>query len=298
MIAYGRHFRAGQLAKAFSVVGAAASPLLLKALWRGPQKAFEFSARARELCNELAGDDSIAEITLRELAGNRETATGIWLDLGTPSGEMPAGELANLCALARLCEPRCVVEIGTARGWTTRHLAHNTPEDCQIFTVDLPAGVSAIAAADYSDPHLVAAACGSQRNFEAEPKITQLLHDSATVDWTKPLDRPVDLALIDGSHLYEHVRADTEQLWNMLSPSAIVLWHDYSTVEVRRGVRKYLLELHASGWPFRRLAGTHFGICAHTQSAAPTEFGTKQNHIERMLDGIRKPETKGEPCWS
>jgi Methyltransferase domain len=298
MIAFGRHFRAAQLAKAVSVVSAAASPLLLRALRSGPRAAFEFSARAREVCNELTDRDSIATVTLKELGGNRGAGCDIWLDLGTPSGEMPAGELACLCGLARLRQPRCVVEIGTARGWTTRHLARNTPDDCRIFTVDLPANDRAVSAADYSDPHLVTAAWESQCNFEAEPKITQILHDSTTMEWEKRLDRPVDFALIDGSHLYEHVRADTERLWSVLAPSAVVLWHDYSTVEVRRGVRKYLLELHGEGLPIRRLAGTHFGAYTCANSATPADSPSKQKKITHPLNGNREPAVNGERCSS
>ncbi len=270
MIAYGRQFRSGQLAKAISIVGSAASPLLLKALRNGPQAAFEFSARAVEMCNELTDDDVIPAVTLGELA-TRRTSGEIWIDLGAPSGEMPPGELALLCSLARIFQPRRVVEIGTARGWTTLHLARNTPSDCRIFTVDLPPA-SASDAARFSDPHLVRAAGKAARDFENEPKITQILHDSTTLEWCRLLDGPVDFALIDGSHLYEHVRADTERLWNVLAPGAVVLWHDYATVEVRRGVRKFLLELHRSGRPIRRLAGTHFGVHVHAAAACATTF--------------------------
>jgi|HubBroStandDraft_6_1064221.scaffolds.fasta_scaffold58617_2 predicted O-methyltransferase YrrM len=297
MIAYGRHFRAAQFAKAISLVGVAASPLLLKALRHGPQAAFEFSARAKEVCDELSERDPIAEITLKELAGSRDAAGEVWLDLGSPSGEMPAGELACLCALARLRQPQCVVEIGTARGWTTRHLARNTPKDCRIFTVDLPAeGRAAAAASHWSDPHLVTAAWDNQRDFEAEPKITQILHDSTTIEWENLLDRKVDLALIDGSHLYEHVRADTERLRRVLAPTAIVLWHDYSTVEVRRGVRKYLLELHSSGWPIRRLAGTHFGVYGLACVGDSKESSKKRNNHDRPWPEIDEPEELSERC--
>src|SRR5271166_4011594 len=163
MIAYGRQFRSGKLAKAISIVGSAASPLLLKALRNGPQAAFEFSARAVEMCNELTEEDVIPAVTLGELAAGR-TSGEIWIDLGAPSGEMPPGELASLCSLVRVLQPRRVVEIGTARGWTTLHLARNTPIDCRIFTVDLPP-VSASDAAHFSDPHLVRAAGKAARDF-------------------------------------------------------------------------------------------------------------------------------------
>lgn len=268
MIAYGRQFRTAQLARAMAVVGSAASPLLLKALKNGPQAAFEFSARALEICKELTERDLIPTVRLGELLSDRPVASEIWLDLEGPSGEMPPGELACLCALARLCRPRCVVEIGTARGWTTHHLARNTPADCRIFTVDLPPGRPGDAAR-FSDPHLVEMARSAPCGFEDEPKVTQILHDSTTLEWQCFLDRPVDLALIDGSHLYEHVRADTERLWNLLAPGAIVLWHDYAMVEVRRGVRKYLLELYRAGCPIGRLAGTRFGVYVHPPAIVP-----------------------------
>jgi predicted O-methyltransferase YrrM len=267
MIAYGRQFRPAQLARVMTVLGSAASPLLLKALRNGPQAAFEFSARAAEMCNEITEHDEIPGVTIGELARGRPPAGEIWIDLSAPSSEMPPGELASLCALTRILAPRCVVEIGTASGWTARHLSRNTPDDCRIYTVDLPPA-SALNAAHYSDPHLVRAARKAVRDFGDDPKISQILHDSTTLEWDRLLDRPVDLALVDGSHLYEHVRADTERLWNVLARGAVVLWHDYATVEVRRGVRKYLLELHRSGHAIRRLAGTHFGVHICTDGGA------------------------------
>jgi hypothetical protein len=285
MIAYGRDFRAAQLAKAVSVVGAAASPLLLKALRRGPQAAFEFSARVLELCNELREDDPIPAVPLREICGSAESSREVWLDLGILSPEMPPGELAVLCSLVRNLEPRTIVEIGTARGWTTRHLARNSPLAARIFTVDLPPGLAD--ASRYSDPQLVRAAVQRPCDFESEPKITQILHDSATVEWKKLLDRPVDFALVDGSHLYEHVRAGTEALAGVLAPSALILWHDYSTVEVRRGVRKYLLELHRSGLPIRRIASLHFGVChwGETKSSAHPAGQSNQQQPFLMREG-------------
>lgn len=140
MIFFGRKFRAGQLARAASVIASAASPLLLKSLRLGPKAAFEFSARSLEICRELEQRDPLPSVCIGDLSCGRAAARELWLDLGAPSGEMPPGELAYVCTLIRQWRPRCIVEIGTARGWTTRHLARNSPDDCRIFTVDLPAG--------------------------------------------------------------------------------------------------------------------------------------------------------------
>lgn len=291
MIAFGRQFRAAQLAKAVTVAGSAASPLFLKTLCRGPRTAFEFSARALEVCKELTEQDLIPAVTLAELAPDGTAACEVWLDLGTPSGEMPPADLASLCALARIFEPRRVVEIGTATGWTTRHLARNTPPNCRIFTVDLPPE-GTTDPAQHSDPHLVEAASKIRRDFADEPKITQILHDSTTLEWERHLDRPVDMALVDGSHLYEHVRADTERLWRVLAPGAVVLWHDYATVEVRRGVRKFLLELYRAGHPVRRLAGTRFGVYVDSADRSHEE------PAQRPIEAGRTGRVEGAPCWS
>lgn len=290
MILFGRQFRVSHLARAASVVASAASPLLFRTLRFGPKAAFEFSARALEACREMTSCDPLPQVSIGSLAASRSGPRELWLDLDLPSGEMPPGELAYLCTLVRHWQPHCMVEIGTARGWTTRHLARNSPDDCRIFTVDLPPE-DALDPASFSDPQLVTLARQRSPQFLGEPKITQILHDSTTLDWRALLDRPVDLALVDGSHLYEHVRADTERLWDALAPGALVLWHDYSLVEVRRGVRKYLLELLDSGRTVRRLAGSHFAAYVHDIGVPPA-----------IQDAVGLPAAAEHgseaPCWN
>jgi len=290
MILFGRQFRTSQLARAASVVASAASPLLLRTLRFGPKTAFEFSARALEICREMTARDPLPQVSIGALTAGRSAPRELWLDLDLPSGEMPPGELAYLCTLVRHWQPHCIVEIGTARGWTTRHLARNSPDDCRIFTVDLPPE-DALDSASFSDPQLVALARRRSLQFLDEPKITQILHDSTTLDWRALLDRPVDLALVDGSHLYEHVRADTERLWDALAPGALVLWHDYSLVEVRRGVRKYLLELLASGRAVRRLAGSHFAAYVH-------DAGVRHDVQEATVLPTGSERGNEAPCWN
>ena len=60
-----------------------------------------------------------------------------------------------------------------------------------------------------------------------EHKITQLLGDSATFNFSDYLKR-MDLVFVDGSHAIEYVRSDTENAFKMIcSGAGVIIWHDY-----------------------------------------------------------------------
>jgi len=273
MLIYGRHFKFRQLAKAASVVAGAMSPLFIRALGKGFLTAFEFSAHMRELYHDLAENDPIPVVTISERSANFLRGQEIWVDLSEPATAISAAELAYICSLVKAQDPRLVVEIGTYRGFTTLHLSRNTADSCQIFTVDLPPE-SAKGAPFYSDSHLVKACGAMPRVFGNDPKITQILKDSTTINWEQVLNAPIDFAFIDGSHLYEHVRKDTEGIMKALAPKGVVVWHDYFAVEIRRGVRKYLNELYRNGLPLWRIAGT--ALCVYAR-----------NHVNRSATDQR-----------
>jgi predicted O-methyltransferase YrrM len=280
MLVYGRHFKFRQLATGASVVAGAMSPLFIRALGKGFLTAFEFSARTRGLYHDLAESDPIPVITISELSADFLRGQEIWIDLSEPATAISAAELAYICSLLRAQNPRLVVEIGTYRGFTTLHLSRNTSESCHIFTVDLPPE-SARNAAFYSDSHLVKACGAMPRVFGNDPKITQILKDSTTINWEQVLNAPIDFAFIDGSHLYEHVRKDTEGIMKALAPKGVVVWHDYFAVEIRRGVRKYLNELYRNGLPLWRIAGTALCIYARGVTARPAR-GPRSHHQSQV----------------
>lgn len=284
MLIYGRHFKFSQLVKAATVVASAVSPLFIRALGRGPLTAFEFSARAHQLYDELAGDDPIPVLTLSQLGANLLKGKEIWVDLSEPHPVLSAAELSYICSLAKARNPRVVVEIGTYRGFTTLHLSRNTADSCRILTVDLQPE-SAKDAPFYSDSHLVKACGAVPRVFGNDPKITQILQDSTTIQWGRFLSAPIDLAFVDGSHLYEHVRKDTEGIMKALAPKGLVVWHDYMTAEIRRGVRKYLIELYRNGLPLRRIAGTT--LCVYARDLM-THSGTGQQSHEQAHGGASR----------
>lgn len=260
---YGRQFNLRQCAKLASVVGLASGPLLFAALKKGPLTAFEFASRSLELFKDLATADTLPAVTLADLGVRNVHSKEIWIDLDRPSLSMPPGELALLCALVRWKDPTTVLEIGTYKGFTTLHLSKNTSQDCRIFTVDLPPEAAAKKASQSSDPHLIRESARSERAFGHDSKIAQILEDSTAIDWARMVDRPVDFAFVDGSHLYEHVRKDTEAVFKVLAAGGVLVWHDYLRVEVRRGVGRYLAELRKTGLPVYRLQGTTLAIYVH-----------------------------------
>ena len=284
MVIYGRNFKLLQLAKGACVVAGAISPLSVRALSRGFLIAFKYSAGARELYDELAEDDPIPVITLSHLSANLLKGQEIWVDLREPSPAMSAAELAYICSLARAQNPQVVVEIGTCRGFTTLHLSRNTAGSCRIFTVDLPPGF-AEKAPFYSDSHLVERSGAVPRVFGNDPKITQILQDSTTIQWEHVLSAPIDFAFVDGSHLYDHVRKDTEGVMKALAPNGIVVWHDYRTVEIRRGVRKYLIELYRNGLPLWRIAGT--ALCVYARDHVNHSGTGQRNHDQSQVEARR-----------
>jgi len=265
MILQGRQFTVRQAVKLVSVVGLASGPLFVGTLRKGPLIAFEFASRSLELFKELVTTDPLPATTLEKLGVGNGHSKQIWIDLEKPSPSMPPGELAVLCSLIRWKNPKTAIEIGTYKGFTTLHFSRNTSETCRIFTVDLPPEAAGKRASQSSDPHMIKESAISERAFGNESKITQILQDSTSIDWAKIVNQPVDFAFVDGSHLYEHVRKDTEAVLKVLAPGGILVWHDYLRVEIRRGVGQYLSELQKSGLPVYRLEGTT--ICVHVRAA-------------------------------
>jgi predicted O-methyltransferase YrrM len=176
------------------------------------------------------------------------------LDAYGPScGQSPL-EILSLCAIARARQPRVVLEIGTFRGITTLLLALNTPDDAQIFTVDLPPG-SAGTQYPVTEPHLVEKR-GSRTDlwdaYGVTDRITQIYCDSATLS-PRRLPPGIDLVFVDGSHSYDYVRNDSRIAFEVLSPDGVVIWDDYATA--KEGVFRYLNQL-AGERDLIHLAGT------------------------------------------
>lgn len=95
-----------------------------------------------------------------------------------------------------------VFELGTGFGCMTLQFSLNTPDDCQIHTLDI---------------------IPDQRGFifkdkPSAKKITQLIGDSKTLDLTR-FNKAMDFIFIDGGHDYETVMADSKKAFTMIAPA-------------------------------------------------------------------------------
>ena len=164
-----------------------------------------------------------------------------------------------LAALATALECDAIFEFGTYMGETSWLLAHNLPK-ARIFTLDLP-GPDAVdkARLDITDPEYFATwDRGARfRGTEEGQRITQLLGDSATFDFSPYLGK-IDLVYVDASHSYSYVRSDTEAALAMLSETGTIVWDDYTYYP---GIYKYLNELAPSlDRPIYHLLGTRLAL--------------------------------------
>ena len=163
-------------------------------------------------------------------------------------------ETQVLSALVRHFQPKTIFEIGTYYGFTTLHMAYNSPQDCKIYTLDLPVGYDQqqkekIAKYSYSDQLVVKLSMESSdkrifRKTEVEHKIQELYGNSKEFDFS-PYYGKMDLILIDGNHTYDFVKSDTAVAMKMLSPRGIILWHDFDFL-YHRGIFRFLNELAAA----------------------------------------------------
>jgi predicted O-methyltransferase YrrM len=172
------------------------------------------------------------------------------------------GKLSDLISLAQIVKfqnSERMFEFGTFRGFTTYHLATNTPASSRIFTIDLPASDLANAQLELTNLDLIQKPISGEwfKNTECESKITQLFGDSAKFDFS-PYAGSMDFIFIDGAHSYEYVISDSENARKMLRPDGIITWHDYPAYP---GVWAALEEL-SKKWPgtFSWINGTEVAL--------------------------------------
>ena len=146
-------------------------------------------------------------------------------------GNISLAEIAVISKLVKLHNPTTLFEIGTFDGRTTLNLAANSSQDAKVYTLDLPQeGLSEtrLSLEPGEEKYIEKKKSGSRYlNTDCEKKITQLYGDSATFDFS-PFFDAIDFIFIDGSHSYEYILNDSEQVLKLLrNRKGIILWHDY-----------------------------------------------------------------------
>ena len=166
------------------------------------------------------------------------------------SGDVSLGELAVLAsAAAALRAGDEIIEIGTFDGRTTLNLAINAPAQYRVFTLDLPPDAAPKFDLAPGERAYVEKPRSGRRFLQAPPewaaaagRITQLIGDSATYDWSPHTGR-AGLVFVDGSHAYDYVSADSNTAFRLVANKGMVIWHDYGVWE---GVTRALEEIEAS----------------------------------------------------
>lgn len=228
-----------------------------------PRQLVEYTSESLFLFKALAGRRGLPEANVFEvLEAPATTPIELRLVRGTigfmPSASLTA-DLVALCLLARILKPQRILEIGTATGYSTLHLALNAPADAIVFTLDLPpAGGTSVALRTtwMDDAHIRPSVRGHQllfRGSEVESRIVTLFGDSATFDFS-PYHGSIDLFFIDGAHSYEYVRNDTRRALDCVRPGGVIAWHDFGRAGVN-GVSRHLRELAAAGRKIHAIPG-------------------------------------------
>lgn len=178
------------------------------------------------------------------------------------SGNVRISELGIISLLAKRCQNDSIIfEIGTLDGRTTINLAINSLESCKIYTLDLPQNketkfnIEEVERRfiDKQEPGLRYKSCGERFFLKYKAKITQLLGDSATFDFS-PFENKCGLVFVDGSHAYEYARVDSYSALKIVKDGGVIIWHDYG---VWRGVTQALEELEEKEkLGLRHIAGT------------------------------------------
>jgi hypothetical protein len=176
-------------------------------------------------------------------------------------GGVSLAELAVLATAAASVQSGAeIIEIGTFDGRTTLNFAVNAAAHQKIFTLDLPPDVPTRFTHSPGERAYVDKPIFGRHFLNAPPewqrscgRITQLLGDSATFDWTQHHGQ-AGLVFVDGSHTYETVLTDSDAALRLVADRGMIIWHDYGVWE---GVTRALEELEATrGLGMRHVRGT------------------------------------------
>jgi predicted O-methyltransferase YrrM len=139
---------------------------------------------------------------------------------------LPMLELVTIGGLCQHLKPKRIFEIGTYTGSTTLVMALNSPKDCKITTMDLPAkdlpAVPSHSKAGDAQFRVGSAFLGTPQ----ASRIEQILGDSTAFDFS-PYHGTIDLLLIDGNHSYPFASSDSRNALKMLAPGGVIIWDDY-----------------------------------------------------------------------
>lgn len=173
---------------------------------------------------------------------------------------MPEHELLTLGELAKLLQPKLVVEFGNFMGGSTLAMAANIPSNGRIATVDLDPTCRPEHEHGMGGGLLEFDVGGLFRGTQIEHNIEQ--HFANTVEFSDTdLVGRADVVFVAAGHTYEFAKRDTATALKFLRPGGAIIWHDYSwTPEIPEcvGVTKTVNEFSEQYGGCRQITGLRF----------------------------------------
>lgn len=168
----------------------------------------------------------VPSITLEELIPSStvaEIAPYAYVD-----GNLSYYELIALSSMIKSFKPLNMLEIGTFNGLSTLHMALNSPSNAQIHTLDL-LQIDLSYPVDESDISYILDKKKLHKKYAPYPQNKKIIeHQGNSFIYPFTLFGAPELAFIDGGHLYENVKNDTEQCFKILKKPGLMIWHDYT----------------------------------------------------------------------
>jgi predicted O-methyltransferase YrrM len=220
--------------------------LSLKLWIKNPARARAFSGRVFRNYMSLVGEDRWFSRGINEILPEMNEWRIVIEHTPGDGIDTPIDELAYLALLTRNLKPRNIFEIGTYHGRTALNFALNSPDDCVVYTLDLPLDdrASALERTFSYDAALIRRSQTGvyYRGKESAEKIRQLYGNSLTFDFSSYAGR-MDLVFVDGSHHYEAVRSDTLNALRMATEGGFIIWHDFGNYGDYNDVTRAVLDL-------------------------------------------------------
>lgn len=233
-----------------------------------------WNARKLKETEGQAVDFTLPVCGLNELFPGLETISAqLAVSLLAPQGSwaLPLPEMLALAGVCQQIKPLRVFEFGTYTGVSTLVMAMNTPDNAEIFTLDLDP--------DRRETHHHGSGVGGFPDFvvgqqfqktAVAHKIHQRFGDSKTFDFS-PFFNSMDLVLVDADHTYQFVKHDTQVAFQLLKAGGVILWDDYRWQENTpecAGVTRCVNEI-AIKVPCFQIAGTRLAIYPGDRSHSP-----------------------------
>lgn len=133
-------------------------------------------------------------------------------------------EFMALAKEIEIKKPKVVLEIGTASGGSLFLATRLATDDALIISIDLPEGLFGGGYPEWKIP--------LYKSFQRCDQKIELIrgdsHSEGVFDQCKTVlnGRTIDYCFLDGDHSYEGVKSDFELYGQLLSPDAIVAFHD------------------------------------------------------------------------